>query len=1077
MKFLPRTKKFYKFYILNSSSSSFIRSNPVGSMLRTSARAYVCWRCAFQRSASNLVRSEAKLLPRTNSHSWRRNLATTQNSEIPRDDPGINLENKPKKAKRPPIRERLRIWEQENQDEAKTILADYADIGEMSNNITRPQNVSQATFDVSSPLFDGDELGDLRSDDANLKPGDMVELSSDSSRRPMMAICLGRFHGFEHYYTSSGKWFSGLGVKTLFVVHDFVEPSTLQPVINELPTGEMPLEALNVLQDLNHNPSRATGAALLRKMLQFAHDAEAVYQENAGTLDASSSFIGDPVKHRYLTLHEITKLLLPESYQTGGQFKPEALYAVHRALMQDEVFFRPLRQTGHKRSYLFEISPLSEVRVVQSVESMVRDYLERQGQPPDGKDTTTSPLLGFVKRARELIDQSRKNREWTGTGIIGPSTAANSASTPLFKHEWTTKNDVEILQFIELWASYQKFPSYSRLQSYGSAILRAIDRYQDAELLSASTGWTFLQEVGWIPSWEIPARYNIRFPGVEIKRGGGYIRPFLGNLDRHLKSDTLATIRKTWEGLTAYCIDSEATMDIDDAVSLERTDNPDTYWIHIHVADPASSIKAKTPVAQFAELIPETIYLPGHFERMLPTNIGSDVFSLAPDRPCLTFSALVSKDGALKDYKITPGILKDVVYMAGEDVAAAIEEKRNEPFVGKTEVSLGQIPKAKAPLRQMTRPQDLNSRQKDELVLLSELGKAMQAHRLRQGATPFFQPRPEAQAYFDHLPKQEQDNFSSLVGDPSIRIGYSQRTGVDLVENAMKLAGEIAARWCYNRGIPIPYRTQPHAVKNAELLQQYTREVFYPLLKEGKRPDDSQWRHLRALVGSDELTTVPSPHFTLGVDMYTKATSPLRRFSDLIVHWQITAALQEEHRRGASLVGNKDQDFLPFDRHQLDRMLPMIRVRERQARSLMGGVGGDQWILQALVRAWRFGEATIPETFRFKVVHIMSRRAVMGQLDWFERSALLRPENMNDIIRVADVRIGDVYEVKLRDVNVHANRIVVEALRILEKVADAPRKSTASPTPALSPKTAAEAGMDMRLQIDAGELAQASPTP
>lgn len=80
------------------------------------------------------------------------------------------------KEKRLPIRERLRIWDSENLDEAKSILNDSAEAGELSNSFTRPQNVTMATFAVASPLFDGDELGDLRSDDANLKPGDMVEL-------------------------------------------------------------------------------------------------------------------------------------------------------------------------------------------------------------------------------------------------------------------------------------------------------------------------------------------------------------------------------------------------------------------------------------------------------------------------------------------------------------------------------------------------------------------------------------------------------------------------------------------------------------------------------------------------------------------------------------------------------------------------------------------------------------------------------------------------------------------------------------------------------------------------------------
>ncbi|KAI6093763.1 mitochondrial protein cyt-4 [Hypoxylon rubiginosum] len=1006
-------------------------------MFKVSSKSYVCWRCASRRSTLNgaTSRLDVRLLSRTHHSQWRRTLATVHHPASNRSakaDANEELRAKEEqRRKRLPIRERLRIWDEEHHDEVKTMLSDFADSGELSNSYTRPQNVSMANPEIASPLFDGDELGDLRSEDSNLNPGDMVELSSEGSRRPLLAICLGRLNGFDNFYTSSGKWFTGLGVKTLFVVHNFVEPAELKPIINELPSSETPLDALNALQDLGHNPSRSSGAPLLRRMLNFSHEAEAVYQANAGTLDASSAFIGDPVKHRYLTLHEIAELLLPQSYHNDGKFDPHALYAVHRALMQDEVFFRPLRHTGHRRSYLFEISPLSEVRIIQRAETLVREHLERNTRQQNGHKGNPSPMQVFITNAQRLIDESRKTREWTGTGIIGPSKSEAKQVT----HDWSP-TELEILQFIELWASYQKFPKHSRLQCFGSAILRALDRYKDAETLSASTGWSFLQEVGWIPSWEIPARYTIRFPGVEIKPGGGYVRPYFGNLERHLKRDTLAPFRKVWKNTTAYCIDSESTMDIDDAVSLERTADPDKYWIHVHVADPSASIQAESPVAKYAELVPETIYLPGHFERMLPGSISQDRFSLAPDRSCLTFSALVDKNGTILEHKITPGILKNVVYMTSEDAALAIEDRREDPIVGEGEVKLGPLPKAKPANRSMTRPGDLNNKQKNELELLSQLGRAIQAHRLNKGATPFFQPRAEAQAYFDHLPQEGTSNTRFVTGDPSIRIAYSQRSGTDLVENAMRLAGEIAARWCHDRGIPIPFHSQPHAVKNAALIQQYTRDVFYPLLKAGIRPHDNQWRHLRSLIGSDEITTTAGPHFTLGVDMYTKATSPLRRFSDLIVHWQIQAALVEENRRRARLVGNTDDSFLPFSRERLDRMLPMIRVREKQARALASGDGGDQWILQALVRAWRFGEAALPDTFRFSVLHTHGRRSVLGRLDWFERAALLRPDALNGVLKMADVRVGDVYEVKLKNVNVHANQVFVEAVGVLEKKAD-----------------------------------------
>jgi hypothetical protein len=847
---------------------------------------------------------------------------------------------------------------------------------------------------------------------------------------------LGRINGYEHFYTVSGKWFSAMGIKTLFVVNNFARPDELEPVIAALPPTETPVEDLNTLQDLGEGPSRAAGAVLLRKMLMFAQEAEAIYQANAGTLDASSSFIGDPVKHRYLTLHEIADLLLPDSHKRQGKFSTHALYAVHRALLQDEVFFRPLRHTGHKRSYLFEVSPLSEVRIIHKIENIVRDYLDRQGFHKSTQATAGSPIESFVGTAQRIIDQSRKNREWSQSGIIGPSSKATRVEP-----EWSA-TDLEILQFIELWASYQKFPQYSGLQTLGSALLRAVDRYQEAEGYVPAVGWTFLQEVGWIPPWEIPARYSVRFPGVEIKRGGSYVRPFLGMLDRHLKRDALSLIRKPLDGVTVYCIDGITAREIDDAVSLERTSNPEEYWIHVHVADPASSFGADTPVAKYAELIPEAIYLPGHLEPMLPENLIHERFSLAPDRPCLTFSALVNVNGTVLKEKITANLLKDVVYMTYEDAASAIGEIQVDPYAEGVEWSLGKAPTAKTVNRKMTRPEELTEAQKSDLAILSEIGKAIQAGRLEKGATPFFQPRPMATVDFGGVKQKESNDFISASGDPLIHIHYSQRSGTDLVENAMKLANEVAARWCYEREIPIPYRTQPHALRNAAFVQQYARDVLNPMLVSGVRPAESVWRHMRALLGADEVSTTPGPHFTLGTDMYTKATSPLRRFGDLIVHWQIEAALLEENRLGRSLVKSKsskkkedEHSFLPFTCNRLDRMLPMLRLREKQARALTNVDGADQWILQALVRAWRFKEAPLPETFKMTVVH--SRRTrTMGRLDWFDRPAILRHDALNNALKGADVRIGDVIEVRLTDVNTHSKQIFVEAVRLLESAED-----------------------------------------
>ncbi|WP_295393087.1 RNB domain-containing ribonuclease [uncultured Thiodictyon sp.] len=98
----------------------------------------------------------------------------------------------------------------------------------------------------------------------------------------------------------------------------------------------------------------------------------------------------------------------------------------------------------------------------------------------------------------------------------------------------------------------------------------------------------------------------------------------------------------------------------------------------------------------------------------------------------------------------------------------------------------------------------------------------------------------------------------------------------ELVADAMLMAGEGAARFCLEHAIPIAYATQAPpepAEPPRDLAAMYARRrAFKP----------------SRLVGTPDL------HAGLGLEFYTRATSPLRRYSDLLVHQQIRAWLRGE---------------------------------------------------------------------------------------------------------------------------------------------------------------------------------------
>jgi exoribonuclease-2 len=104
-----------------------------------------------------------------------------------------------------------------------------------------------------------------------------------------------------------------------------------------------------------------------------------------------------------------------------------------------------------------------------------------------------------------------------------------------------------------------------------------------------------------------------------------------------------------------------------------------------------------------------------------------------------------------------------------------------------------------------------------------------------------------------------------------------------LVREAMLMAGEAIAGFALDEGIPLPYTTQDPP-------------------DTGERPDDlagmfALRRHMRR----SEYSSIPGPHAGLGLKRYVQATSPLRRYLDLVVHQQLRA-----HLRGEGLLEAQD---------------------------------------------------------------------------------------------------------------------------------------------------------------------------
>jgi exoribonuclease-2 len=108
-----------------------------------------------------------------------------------------------------------------------------------------------------------------------------------------------------------------------------------------------------------------------------------------------------------------------------------------------------------------------------------------------------------------------------------------------------------------------------------------------------------------------------------------------------------------------------------------------------------------------------------------------------------------------------------------------------------------------------------------------------------------------------------------------------------MVTDAMLMAGEAAARFAEQHDIAIPYAVQPEP-----------SEIRHPAAM-------SEAFAYRRLFKPSNASLTPGRHFGLGLDYYARATSPLRRYVDLVVHQQLRAFATDKPPQSKEAVAER----------------------------------------------------------------------------------------------------------------------------------------------------------------------------
>ena len=296
----------------------------------------------------------------------------------------------------------------------------------------------------------------------------------------------------------------------------------------------------------------------------------------------------------------------------------------------------------------------------------------------------------------------------------------------------------------------------------------------------------------------------------------------------------------------AFSIDDSQTTEIDDALSVTGL-GTGTVVFGVHIAAPGLAVAPDSAIDKVARERLSTVYMPGHKLTMLPDAVVQ-AYTLVEGRECPALSLHVTFDEATLAVKSTETRLERV------PIAANLRHDRLDGVV--TDATLSGDAPADYPFAA-------------ELAFAFRLARHLKAAREVARGKPENFNRPDyAFKLVGAAGENTIDDGAEPRGDERVVITTRARgTALDLiVAEAMILANSTWGGWLAECGVPGIYRSQASMAPGVKV----------------------------------RMGVKPAPHAGMGVAQYAWATSPLRRYVDLVNQWQLIACAR--HGRTAALA-------------------------------------------------------------------------------------------------------------------------------------------------------------------------------
>ena len=285
--------------------------------------------------------------------------------------------------------------------------------------------------------------------------------------------------------------------------------------------------------------------------------------------------------------------------------------------------------------------------------------------------------------------------------------------------------------------------------------------------------------------------------------------------------------------LKTYTIDDSKTVEIDDAISLEKVSGQQKLWIHI--ASPASYIEYQSGIDKKARKLVSTVYLSTKTSYMLPEALINNIFSLSDKekRESLSLGVIFNDDGSISSTEIVQSLIQ---------VDYRLDFTEADELI------------------------DYAPKEEEDLSVISSILEIRKSWRKNLGSIEILE------SYGKIVVEDKIPNIKII--DPTL--------SRQLISEAMILYGDIISNFTKLNKIPVPYRVQERSDKvSKDNIQLSDNKILYNFL-------------LKKTMGKTYYSINPMQHDSLALTSYLHATSPIRRYADLLVHYQLNRFLNNK---------------------------------------------------------------------------------------------------------------------------------------------------------------------------------------